>query len=48
VLYGTDFPNIPYAWDREVKRLTELGLAPDHLAALLGGTAAGLFGIPAG
>lgn len=43
ILYGTDFPNIPYAWDREVKRLAALGLPPEHLEALLGGTAASLF-----
>ena len=23
VLYGSDFPNIPYAWDRELKRIVE-------------------------
>jgi predicted TIM-barrel fold metal-dependent hydrolase len=21
ILYGTDFPNLPYAWDREIKRI---------------------------
>jgi predicted TIM-barrel fold metal-dependent hydrolase len=44
VLYGTDFPNIPYAWDREVKQLQALKLRDDRLAALLGGNAEGLYG----
>ena len=26
ILYGTDFPNLPYAWDREVKQLLALKL----------------------
>jgi predicted TIM-barrel fold metal-dependent hydrolase len=26
VMYGTDFPNIPYAWDRELKELTALDI----------------------
>ena len=45
VLYGTDFPNIPYAWDRELKALLALGLAERDLARVLGGNAAELFGI---
>ncbi len=44
ILYGTDFPNIPYAWDREVKKLTSLKLKADHEAALLGQNARLLFG----
>jgi len=46
VIYGTDFPNIPYAWDREIKRIIELGLSDDALAALLGGNAKELYGKP--
>jgi hypothetical protein len=23
VMYGSDFPNVPYAWDRELKWLSE-------------------------
>ncbi len=45
ILYGTDFPNIPYAWDRELGRLAGLGLQPDALAAILGGNARALFRI---
>jgi hypothetical protein len=44
MLYGTDFPNIPYAWDRELKRIAAVGLAPEVLAKLLSGNALGLFG----
>jgi predicted TIM-barrel fold metal-dependent hydrolase len=44
LLYGTDFPNIPYAWDRELKRIVAAGLAPRPLAALLAGNALALFG----
>jgi predicted TIM-barrel fold metal-dependent hydrolase len=45
ILYGTDFPNIPYAWDRELKHLTGLNLPSHHEAALLGGNALLLFGV---
>jgi len=45
VLYGTDFPNIPYAWDRELGRLTRLDLGDDDLALLLGGAAQALYGL---
>ncbi len=44
MLYGTDFPNIPYAWDRELKRITAAGLEPKLLAGLLAGNALALFG----
>lgn len=44
ILYGTDFPNLPYAWDREIKKLVALGLREEQLAAILGGTARALFG----
>ncbi|MDI1483865.1 amidohydrolase family protein [Polyangium sp. y55x31] len=44
VLYGSDFPNVPYAWDREIKRLAALGLREEQLAALVGGNAKKLYG----
>lgn len=44
VLYGTDFPNLPYAWDREVLRIAER-LGDEPLAQILGGNAAGLYGL---
>lgn len=43
VLYGTDFPNLPFAWDRELRRLSARGLPEPALAAVLGGTARELF-----
>jgi predicted TIM-barrel fold metal-dependent hydrolase len=45
VLYGTDFPNLPYAWDRELRAIAARRLPPATLEALLGGASAGLFGI---
>lgn len=44
ILYGTDFPNIPYAWDREIRKLLALKLPEEALAAILGGNALTLFG----
>lgn len=44
ILYGTDFPNLPYAWDREIKKLLALRLPEQDLAALLGQNARALFG----
>jgi predicted TIM-barrel fold metal-dependent hydrolase len=35
VMFGTDFPNIPYAWDREIRRLESLHLPEDFLTGLL-------------
>jgi hypothetical protein len=43
ILYGTDFPNLPYAWDREVKRLLALKLGDEAEAAILGQNALQLF-----
>ena len=45
IMYGTDFPNIPYAWDRELKKLMEHPLAPETLSKILGGNAISLFTI---
>jgi len=36
IMYGTDFPTIPYAWDREIKRLLTLGMPDESLALILG------------
>lgn len=47
VLYGTDFPNLPYAWDREVHALAGAGLPEAALARVLGETARALFGAEA-
>lgn len=45
IMYGTDFPNIPYAWDRELRQIVRIGLSEELLARLLGGNAAELFSI---
>jgi uncharacterized protein len=45
VLYGTDFPNLPYAWDRELLALTRLGLPDRDLERILSTNALDLFGI---
>ncbi len=48
VMYGTDFPNIPYAWDREIIALRDhYGLTEPALAQVLGETAASLYGVAA-
>lgn len=48
VLYGSDFCNLPYAWDRELRALAALGLSPEDLAGVAAGNAAVLFGLDAG
>ena len=45
IMSGTDFPNIPYAWDRELKKLMEHPLAPDALSNILGGNAVAFFNL---
>lgn len=44
LLYGTDFPNLPYAWDRELKRLVVRDLEPATRTALFSGNARRVFG----
>jgi hypothetical protein len=44
IMYGTDFPNLPYAWDREIKRIARLGLREEDLASVLAGTADAFYG----
>jgi predicted TIM-barrel fold metal-dependent hydrolase len=43
LLYGTDFPNIPYPWDREVRQIVATPMADDARRALLSGNAERLF-----
>lgn len=43
VLYGSDFPNLPYAWDRELARIARLGLKDADLERLLAENARELF-----
>ena len=45
IMFGTDFPNLPYAWDREIKRLSALKLDDDVLEKILGGNAGEFYGI---
>ena len=45
IMYGTDFPNIPYAWDRELVRLAGRRLPDAALAHVLGDTARGFYRI---
>jgi len=35
LIFGSDFPNLPYAWDRELQRIAHLNLAPELLTKLL-------------
>lgn len=44
LLYGTDFPNIPYAWDRELQRLVREPIDDEARRALFSGNAQMLFG----
>jgi predicted TIM-barrel fold metal-dependent hydrolase len=43
IMYGSDFPNIPYAWDRELKWLKASGLTYDDLAWVLNQSAGNFF-----
>ena len=43
LLYGTDFPNVPYAWDREIKRLVALDLPPETQRRLFADNARRVF-----
>jgi predicted TIM-barrel fold metal-dependent hydrolase len=36
IMFGTDFPNLPYAWDREIKRLVRQNLSQNAMAKILG------------
>ena len=45
ILYGSDFPNIPYAWDRELKELEAHFPDDRKLERILGRNAAELFSI---
>ncbi len=48
VIYGSDFPNIPYAWDRELKQLESAGLGEADLVQVLNRSAARFYGIDIG
>jgi predicted TIM-barrel fold metal-dependent hydrolase len=39
VLYGTDFPQLPYAWDRDLRAIEGAAISAEAKAMVLGGTA---------
>jgi uncharacterized protein len=43
IMYGSDFPNIPYSWDRELKWLRNAELPQANLEWILGRSAADFF-----
>ncbi len=45
ILFGTDFPNIPYAYAHQIEALDRLGLGDDWMRAVLWGNGADLFDI---
>lgn len=45
ILYGSDFPNIPYAWDRELKILARQNIPAGQLGRICHDNAAELFGL---
>jgi predicted TIM-barrel fold metal-dependent hydrolase len=45
IMYGSDFPNLPYAWDRELKALKRSKLPESLLANILGENAIGFYGL---
>jgi predicted TIM-barrel fold metal-dependent hydrolase len=45
IIFGTDFPNLPYAWDREIKHLIELKLPDTALERILGKNAMEFYAI---
>ena len=47
IMFGTDFPNIPYAWDRELKLLAKSGLSAEQLEMITQGNARRFFNIDA-
>lgn len=45
IMYGSDFPNIPYAWDRELRELTTANLTPSALAKISSQNAVDFFNL---
>jgi uncharacterized protein len=45
IMYGSDFPNIPYAWDRELKWLSQSGLSYNELEWHLNKSACNFFNL---
>lgn len=47
IMYGTDFPHIPYAWDREIRQICSSGLSEESLERILSKNCLELFSITA-
>ena len=45
IMYGSDFPNIPYAWDRELKKLKSMDIPRDALEKISGNNAVDFFSL---
>jgi hypothetical protein len=45
VLFGTDFPNIPYAYAHQIEALARIDLGDDWMRSVMWGNGAALFGI---
>jgi len=45
LIFGSDFPNLPYAWDRELQRIDDLKLDRKRLMKLLGQNAIEFYAI---
>lgn len=45
IMYGSDFPNIPFAWDRELKWINAARLPDKSLELILGKNAIDFFSI---
>ncbi len=45
IMYGTDFPNIPFAWDREIKCIDAAGLSEKVLELIMGKNAIEFYSI---
>jgi predicted TIM-barrel fold metal-dependent hydrolase len=46
ILFGTDFPNIPYAYAHQIEALQRLDLGDEWMADVLWNNSAELFGAP--
>jgi len=45
ILFGSDFPNLPYAWDREAKAISQAKLPTTVVEKIVGENAKTLFGL---
>ena len=45
IMYGSDFPNIPYAWDREIKQVKNALISKTSMAKIFGENARQFYGL---